>query len=379
MNKPFDHRFYKRITDKVKDGLLERGYDGLLLFDPFNVYYATGFFHIPSERPIAAYIPASGDPSLFIPELEEDHAKENWIEDIRVYFEYPGKVDPVQWICGEIEEDNIAVDDVSQSKFKTIQVEKPNCQLSDVIYELRQCKEPEEIEYVEQAARYADYAVNSAREVISQSVSKISEKEVLKHLKSDTEAKMKSDLEDKPLWFSCGATVHAGERGALPHGTPTDRVVEPGDTVIVGVGASVGGYHAESACTFSIGEPSTEKKEWLDTAFAVRRVPKEEVGPGKRCGDIDNKALDLIRENGFGDYIRHRLGHGIGLENHEAPWVQSGDDTRMREGMVVSSEPGIYVPGEGGVRLIDTFLVTDSGNRLLSQYLENSPEYVIPA
>lgn len=367
--------FYRRKVAQIQAGLAEEGLEGLLLLDPYNVYYAVGFFHIPTERPLAAYIPADGDPALFLPLLELDHANEGWVQDIKTYFEYPGVVHPVAWMCREIPVERLAVDSTSHNTFLHIQAEKENVVFSDLIYRMRQRKDAEEIELIARAATYADFAVKTARRVaIAGAAEGITEREIRDETMSVVVARMRAQMaESIHNWarHSCGGTVHLGERAAFPHGLPGGRRVRSGDSMIVGFGAAVGGYHAESGCTFVVGKPSSEQNKWLETAMLIREVVKEEIKPGALCCDVNRKGLDVVKKAGLGMYIKHRLGHGIGLQNHESPWIESGDSTVLAPGMVVSNEPGIYVPGHGGVRIIDTFLVTEEGNRLLSQYLAN--------
>jgi len=244
---------------------------------------------------------------------------------------------------------------------------------------MRERKEPEEIDLIAQAATYADFAVESARRAITEGLrGGISEAEVLAQALKQVAARMYSDFKTQSPVLSCRGTVHAGKRSAFPHGLPTEQQLQPGDTVITGFGGIVGGYHAESACSFVVGEPTTQQAKWLETVMLVREVAKRELKPGVPCGDVDNKAQNVIKEAGFGAYIRHRLGHGLGLNNHELPWVASAYRSVLAKGMVVSSEPGIYVPGQGGVRLIDTFLITPEGNRLLNNYLDNVGDCTIP-
>jgi len=373
--------FHEKQIQSVQMAMAQDKADGFLALDPFNLNYLSGFYHMPSERPIGLYIPLKGEPKLFVPQLEEEHAQEQWRGELRVYPEFPGKVNPLLWMCEQIPARKLAVDNVSAMRFQTIRSVKPQAEVSEYVGKMRLSKDSSEIAFVAAAARYADFAVASARAAIAERCRQgITEREVVEHLRYETLKKMQQDYKDHPDYpLSCGATVHAGEQGAFPHGLPSGRRIKTGDTVIVGVGAAVAGYHAESACTFVIGEPTTEQKLWMDTAIAIRNISIEELKPGVPCGHVDDLHLKLVEDAGLATFTRHRLGHGIGLQNHEPPWIQSGDRRPLVSGMVVSSEPGIYVPGKGGIRLIDTFVITDDGNRVVSQYMaEHLDDYVIP-
>ncbi|MFC2105588.1 M24 family metallopeptidase [Candidatus Bipolaricaulota bacterium] len=372
--------FHEGARNSLIEKLQLSAMEGMLVLDPFNVNYLSGFYHIPSERPIGIYIPVNGESVLFVPRLEKEHAQHDWTGELRVYPEYPGKVNPLLWMCKQIAADKLAVDNISGMCFQTILSAKPAAQLSGHVGDLRLIKDSEEMKFVTQAARYADFSVASARQAIAHGYKDgITEREVLEHLKHETLKKMQQDHKEHPDYpLSCGATVHAGELGALPHGLPTGRPIGVGDTVIVGVGAGVAGYHAESACTFMVGEPSSDQQRWMDTALAIRNLAVREIKPGVPCGQVDDLHLKLVRHAGMEEFNRHRLGHGIGLQNHEAPWLQSGDRRPLEPGMVVSSEPGIYVPGKGGIRLIDTLVLTEEGNCVVSRYMaEHLDDYVI--
>jgi len=365
---------YRSRLSRLKRSVSGEGLEGLLLLAANNVSYAVGFFHIPSERPIGVYVPVTGDPVLFVPRLEEDHARQGWVEDIRTYPEYPGLVHPVVWMCRLIPPGKLGIDHLSYRTFLRIRPEREDIVLSSTVCRMRQCKDAHEIEDMAEAASFADLAVSTARRVIEASVANgVSEREILNETRAIVMAKMRAALSESdgvaPL--GCLGTVHSGERAAFPHGLTSERQVRPGDAVIVGFGARANGYYAESGCTFFVGEARSEQQEWFRLAMLTRETVKERIKPGVSCRAVNRWGLDVIRQAGLGRYLRHRLGHGIGLQNHEPPWIEAGDETILVPGMVVTNEPGIYVPGSGGLRIIDTFLVTERGNRLLSHYLQD--------
>ena len=160
--------------------------------------------------------------------------------------------------------------------------------------------------------------------------------------------------------------VAAGERGALPHGRASDRVLERGDMIVVDFGASAGGYHSDCTRTIVVGKPTPEQRQVID---AVRRAQTESMAlmkPGVAADVIDRRARESL--DGDADAFRHGLGHGIGLLVHERPFLSPSDQTPLQAGMVITNEPGIYRPGWGGVRLEEMVLVT-----------ENEPEVLTPA
>ena len=170
-------------------------------------------------------------------------------------------------------------------------------------------------------------------------------------------------------------TVHSGARAALPHGSPIKRQPQRGEPLIAGIGATVGGYHAESGATFIIGEPVGDQMHCLRAAAACNDAGVNALRAGATCTAVNEAALAELRAAGLGDAIRHRIGHGMGLQGHEAPWLAPGDATILVPNMVFSNEPGIYRPNVDGYRTINTMIVTDGEARVPSKFLsENPPE-----
>lgn len=363
---------HHRIQTRVRDALAARGFDGLLLLDAYNVAYVTGFYHIPSERPIGAYLPLDGDPILFVPLLEQEHAAETGIQDIRVYFEYPAPEHPVTWMGRAIPIDRLAVDDIAASRLARLQAVKPQAVVTDLVSRLRWVKEPEEIKLIEMAAGYADFCVAEARRAAADLIPQGgTELDILRACLGATTTKMRAELGELVDLYrgAVVGTVHSGPRAALPHGRPLPRHPQPGETLIAGIGATVGGYHAESGCTFILGEPTAEQLHCLRAAQACDDAALAALTPGTPCCDVNTAALAALEDAGLGAYIRHRIGHGMGLLGHEGPWLAPGDDTPLAPGMAFSSEPGIYQPDRAGYRIINSMLVTEDKGRRVSHYL----------
>ncbi|WP_293913805.1 Xaa-Pro peptidase family protein [Deinococcus sp.] len=164
-----------------------------------------------------------------------------------------------------------------------------------------------------------------------------------------------------------GITVASGVRGAMPHGGATDKRIQGGELVTIDMGARCGGYHSDITRTYAVGEVSGELRTIYNTVYDAQERALNFIKAGVRCVDADAQARNWIVEAGYGDYFGHSLGHGVGLNIHEEPalsrWAQ---DQRLEAGMVVTVEPGIYVPDLGGVRIEDLILITDTGFEFLS-------------
>jgi Xaa-Pro aminopeptidase len=365
--------FYRRKIEQIQARMEAERLDGLLLLDVPNVIYACGFFHTPSERPLGLFIPASGEPALFVPLLEQENAGDTWVRDIRTYFEYPGETHPVQWMVQEAGVQHLGVDTLTYEVFQKI---GEGVAVTPLVEQMRWVKEPEELAFVEKASFYADYCLEYIRDHAADIIRDGgTELDILRACVGATAAKMKAEVGEifRLRGGSVVGTVHSGPRAALPHGSPIERRPLPGEPMIAGIGASVGGYHAESGATFVIGQPKGDVLRCLQAAADCDAAGVRALRPGSTCSAVNQAALDVLRAYGLGDAIRHRIGHGMGLQGHEGPWLAPGDETPLVPGMVFSNEPGIYRPGIDGYRTINSMVVTDGEALVTSRFLANHP------
>lgn len=373
MKQLLNEAFYRRKIAQIQSRLDAEHLDGLLLLDVPNVIYACGFFHVPSERPLGLFIPKQGEVALFVPLLEQENAGDTWIKDIRTYFEYPGEVHPVQWMVREAGVRRLGIDTLTVDVYQKL---AGDVKITPLIEQMRWVKDPEELALVERAATYADYCLEYIRDHAGAMIRDGgTELAILRASVSATAAKMKAEVGEifNLRASSVVGTVHSGPRAALPHGSPIERVPQIGEPMIAGIGASVGGYHAESGATFVIGEPRGDVMRCLEAAAACDAAGVNALRPGATCASVNEAALQALRDYGLGDAIRHRIGHGMGLQGHEGPWLAPGDYTPLVPGMVFSNEPGIYRPGIDGYRTINSMIVTEGEARVVSRFLANHP------
>lgn len=160
--------------------------------------------------------------------------------------------------------------------------------------------------------------------------------------------------------------VASGPRGALPHGVAADKVLAAGELVTIDFGCRIDGYHSDETVTIALGSPPEKLRCVYDTVLAAHDLAIAALRPGVALAEVDRIARDHIAASGYGDYFGHGLGHGVGLEVHEAPTVSARSKAVAVPGMVVTIEPGVYLPGLGGVRIEDMLLVTEDGARALT-------------
>jgi len=228
--------------------------------------------------------------------------------------------------------------------------------LVDQIRPLRACKSEAELEALKQAATLNSVAFD---EILPQIQPGVTERQIALSL----------EFSLKRLGGEANAfdiIVASGERGALPHGIASEKQLNAGELVTIDFGTRVSGYHSDETVTLAIGEVDGKLRQIFDIVLKAHDLALEAISPGMNIPELDAVARDYIASQGFGDYFGHGLGHGVGLEIHEYPAVSSRTDAVLREGMVITIEPGIYIPGVGGVRIEDTVVVTDVGYRALT-------------
>ena len=332
---PLGEAFYRRKVEQIQTILQDEPFDGLLLLSMPNVIYATGFLHTPSERPIGCYIPSSGEPTLFVPLLEQENASQTWIGDIRTYFEFPGHEHPVKWMVRESGATKLGIDTLSQAVFATLE----NVTITPLVQQMRWVKDPEELDLIIKASHYADYCLEQVRDRAPDIIRDGgTELDILRECVGSANEKMKAEVGElfKLRGRAVVGTVHSGPRAALPHGAPIDRQPQMGETLIAGIGASVGGYFAESGATFIVGEPSKDTMRCLQLAHDCDQAAIDALRVGATCESVNEAALNVLRNGGLSDWIRHRIGHGMGIEGHEAPWLAPGgyDSTCAEHGVL---------------------------------------------
>jgi Xaa-Pro dipeptidase len=379
--------WYRGKIRQVQSEMRKSKINAMVLLNATNVIYTTGYFHLPTERPLAAMIPESGDPVLFVPELESDQVKLWWIKDYEAYFDFPGPVNRVQWIFERVAKrgfgsGRIGVEEPTPSRLLHIKAAAPKATIvegGDIIEKLRWIKDDEELRIMRRAMYFADFTVEAGRTFV-QSKGMVTEDEILKATADAVADKMSAELTDVVgvgVDLPFGGLVPFGKRSAFPHAMPSKDKLKSGDALILSLGAQVGGYNVECERSFIVGKPSDYAKKLYDAMLAAHDTGAENLKEGAIAEEVDKKSLDQIRKAGFEKFLKHRTGHGIGLEAHESPWIAEGDKTVLKQGMTFSCEPGVYDPNWGGFRHSDTVLVRKDKGEILNKYPTRLEDMII--
>jgi Xaa-Pro dipeptidase len=202
-------------------------------------------------------------------------------------------------------------------------------------------------------------AVNIAQNALESMLSKIKPGITERELASELVVRLLREGSESKLPFS--PIVASGPNSANPHAFPSERRIERGDLLIIDWGANIGGYFSDLTRTFAIGEPQDEIIRIAGIVFEANEAASDKASPGIPAQDVDRAARKVIEDAGYGEFFTHRTGHGLGMESHEHPYIREGNLLPLTPGMTFTIEPGIYIPGKGGVRIEDYVLITDDG------------------
>ena len=225
-----------------------------------------------------------------------------------------------------------------------------------LVSKLRWVKDEREIEHIAKAAAIADEALAEIMPMIKAGVT---EREIALELEFAMKRRGSEGL-------AFNSIIASGPNGALPHAVPTDRRLVDGDFLVMDFGAVWQGYRSDMTRTLVIGTPTEKHREIYEITLEAQLAGLAAVAPGKTGAEVDQVSRDVITRAGYGDMFGHGLGHGVGLAIHEGPTLSKRGQDPLAPGMVVTVEPGIYLPGWGGVRIEDLVVVTEDGCRILS-------------
>jgi Xaa-Pro aminopeptidase len=374
--KPLAPAFHEDVRRRLRERAGAHGLDGLLLLGAGNVRYATGWHFSANERPVGLWLPVDGIALLLVPHLELENALAVPGVEARTYEEFPGERPPVLWMLEEAGDRRMAVDTLGAELLEPARTAVERLDLVDLARSERAVKHPAELELIREAARFADQVLEQLLAVGGDIVRQGgTEADLLAdctgHVRRILAATHGEAFQGTRMGIT--ASIHSGARAALPHGAVTNRRPLPGEPIIAGIGCSLGGYHAESGVTLVLGEIRPEQLRVMEAMAEAGAATVDALERGWPCARVNEVALAALQSAGLGDAIRHRIGHGMGVEGHEAPWLAPGDATPTAPGMVFSCEPGVYRPGVDGWRTIDTLVVGPDGVELASRFQTSHP------
>ncbi len=348
--------------------MADRRVDCLALMPGANLFYLTGLRFPLSERPLVAFLAPDRPPTLALPALEVTKAQRGPFPLVWQFFPYTDEEGPTVAFRRAaqalgIEGRRLAVEYLTMrvTELALLQQVVPHFDLVEaepLLSTLRMTKEPEEVDRMRQAVRLTEAAL---QRVVDSLQPGMTEREVANRL-------WRAFLEEGAEGLAFEPLVLTGPNGALPHALPGGHPLRPGDMLIVDCGVVLDGYISDITRTFAVGEPDPEMAQIYQVVQRANEAGRAAAGPGVPAQEVDRAARRVIEEAGYGDFFIHRTGHGIGLEVHEPPYIVEGNGLVLQPGMTFTVEPGIYLPGRGGVRIEDDVVITEAGCESLTTF-----------
>lgn len=361
----------ERATRLMRD----RGIDALMLTGGTSMVYFTGIEWGISERLLAAFLPVRGRPFLITPKFEEERAMEQVAlgpmrggADIYAWEEHE---DPYALVARALRDRGLTTATIACEETVRFQFSHGIARLAAVTVVdgtpitagCRMIKDAHEIALMRHASAVTLVAYEAAWKSLREGMTQ------------DEFARLVGQAHQR-LGYVGGAGVQVGPYSALPHGSATPQVIREGSILLIDGGCKVEGYSSDISRTFVLGRPTQKMKDLFELERRAQTAALQAARPGVPCEAVDAAARKVIVEAGYGpDYrfFSHRVGHGMGMDGHEWPYLVRGNTLPLAPGMVFSDEPGIYLPGEFGIRLEDDMVITESGAELFtpqSQSLE---------
>jgi Xaa-Pro dipeptidase len=385
---------YRSRCDQLALYLQESDYSGVVLFDRDYIVYYTGFAFIPTERPIAFVMNQKGERGLFVPRMEVEHAQANsLIERVAHYIEYPADPHPMQALKTLLADMNIrghvAADEESYpwifgyrgpklAELGDIRVHSARAVVEDQMM----IKSPAELNLLRESSRWAHLALR-----LLQRYTVVGATETQAERRAGDEATLAMLDAIGPLYkaqsmLSGGAYgIYRGQIGrnsAIPHALANDITFQEGDVLVGESTAPVWGYVSELERTMILGKPTDEQRHFFDHMIALQDLAIETLKTAERCCDVDNAILAYYDKHNLTEYWRHHTGHAIGSRYHEGPFLDRGDTTEIKPGMVFTIEPGLYHPQIGGFRHSDMVAITEDGIEIMTYYPRDLESLTLP-
>jgi len=387
-------REYEERTAALSTHIRERGLSGVVLFDPSYVLYFVGFAFVPTERPMAFLLNVDGEGGMLVPRLEREHAQANaQVDHVADYSEYPGESHPMESLRSLLEtmgiRDRIGADQdgypwilgyrgPSLTELTDASPEKVTAFVEDQMA----IKSAAEIELIRESSKWGNLAHTLLQRYTRPGLTEV---EVSQRATNEATLAMLDAIgpiyrAQNPFFegASAGYRGQIGRNAAIPHALTANITFQAGDVLVTGASAPVWGYLSELERTMVIGEPSTEQRKLFEHMIALQDTAFEAIKPGARCSDVDRAVRAYYDEHDLWDYWKHHVGHAIGLRYHEGPFLDIGDDTEIKPGMVFTVEPGLYAAGLGGFRHSDTVEVTTDGLDFLTYYPRDLESLTLP-
>jgi len=344
---PLKPEVFRERQSRLRAAARARSLDAIVVTPCANLTYAANLSIGRSERLTALLLLTDGPTILVTPSFEEaNHRRDAVVDDVKTWQE---DQDPIALAARELSgKKAIGIEGSTPYSTAVLLAAATGAKPEDAtpLFEpLRRIKSPEEQTFITEAARLTNLAISATHKRLRRGMA---------------EGDVERILEDEygKLGLHGGGLVQFGPSAAFPHGAPGGRTLSKGDVVLIDSGCKVHGYTSDVTRTVCFGEPSDELRKVYRTVQNAQSAGVEALKAGRSGEEVDRAARRVIEEAGYGEFFTHRLGHGLGLDGHEPPYLVHGNATPLEVGNTVTIEPGIYLPGKFGVRIEDDYAVT---------------------
>lgn len=356
---------YQERLHTLQQRLMNEEISVAIITSPANIFYYTGFKSDPHERFMALILDNRNQTyTFFVPSLDQEIAsQESFVADIVPISDEENSFIKLEKHLGkDVTSFGVETKSVSMFQHQELVTAFPRATYINIqpfIHMQRQIKTRNEIVY-------AQKAVDIIEKVLADGVKKVKPGMTELELTAELEYLMKIH---GALGPSFSTIVLAGEKAALPHGVPGNRKLENGDFLLIDMGVEIAeGYCSDITRTFIIGEASDKQKEIYDIVLKSNQAGIDTIKSGIHLKTIDIEARKVINQSGYGDYFNNRVGHGLGIEVHEEPSIHENNEQISENGLLFTVEPGIYIPGYGGVRIEDEVNITENEGEVLTSF-----------
>jgi Xaa-Pro dipeptidase len=352
---------YRNRQDRLAMAMKAANIEAMALNTGPSLTYLSGLhFHL-SERPVVGFFNPNHPPVIILPELEAGKLSNlPYQVESFTYGEAPDTWqaafrDGIR--AAELSNLRVGVEPHHLRMLELEFLEKADAGIKFVsgetcLAEIRMQKDEAEQAAMQKAVHIAQKALEATLPVIKPGITE-------RELAAELMVGLLREGSESQVPFA--PIVASGSNSANPHAFPTDRQLERGDQLIIDWGANIGGYFSDLTRTFAIGEPQDEMNLIAQVVLEANEAAREKAGPGIPAQDVDRAARQVIEEAGYEEFYIHRTGHGLGMEVHEHPYIREGNLLPLAPGMTFTIEPGIYLPGIGGVRIEDDVVITNVG------------------
>ncbi|MGC8937161.1 MAG: M24 family metallopeptidase [Candidatus Methanomethylicaceae archaeon] len=355
---------YRDRMQNVFKAIEEKDLDGAIFISPENIFYFTGAPFVRGSAGKILYFERGGSASLIVTDLDYQEVAD-FVESVEIikteFGERPSE--RLKKIAGK----KVGFEEqyMSYSMYEYLRKNMELLPLNGLAEKMREIKDEEEIKLIEEAQRITETALEEALQRFTKGMSEV-------EIASEVEHRIRSLGADS---YAFESIVASGYRGVYPHGMPSRKKVEAGESVVMDLGARVKGYCSDMTRTLFAGKPKKEFIEIYEAVAEAQEVAMRAAKQGITGKELDRVAREILREFGYESQFCHGLGHGVGIDVHEGPTVGPRGEAKLTAGNVVTIEPGVYIPGMGGVRIEDMVLITESGSRNLTNFTKKLIEF----